>query len=344
MLILKGDDIVTSISIVVPVYNVEVYLDRCIKSILSQTHPDLEIILVNDGSTDSSGEICEYYSKIDKRIIVIHKENGGQSSARNTGIDIARGDYIGFVDSDDYVHQTMYKILFDLAINNDSDIVMCDYYELDEIEAEKQKMNDKNLQVDLVKNTTIEHLSNLQALNLLNDTNRGTYAIACNKLFKRHLFNNLRFIEGRIYEDVFLAHRILYRCRKLTYIDLRLYYYIQRQGSTVNSPFTTRKFDKLYAMKDRADFFRKIKEYELNEKAIKHYIDVFFWNYFKAKQELTGVERDLRFLKRTIDKSVFLIITNKLISWKHKVMILLFVFSPSFYELCNKALKITNVR
>ena len=105
------------ISIIVPIYNVEKYLDKCIKSILNQSFEDFELILVNDGSTDSCGVICDKYKKLDGRITVIHKANGGLSSARNAGIDIARGEYIGFVDSDDYIHEKMYEILYNNAQN-----------------------------------------------------------------------------------------------------------------------------------------------------------------------------------------------------------------------------------
>ncbi len=112
------------ITIVVPVYNVEKYLDRCIRSIQAQTYKNLEIILIDDGSEDQCGEICDQYAESDERITVIHKENGGLSSARNAGIDIAAGCYIGFVDSDDYIHPDMYGILYDSMKRNDADIAV----------------------------------------------------------------------------------------------------------------------------------------------------------------------------------------------------------------------------
>lgn len=125
------------ISIIVPIYNVEKYIEKCIQSILNQTFSDFELILVNDGSTDSCGEICDKYKKLDDRIIVIHKVNGGLSSARNAGIDIARGEYIGFIDSDDYIHEKMYEILYNNAITYNSDIVICKK----EMFMKKRKMN-----------------------------------------------------------------------------------------------------------------------------------------------------------------------------------------------------------
>ena len=120
------------ISIIVPVYNVESYLERCIESILNQSFKEFELILVNDGSTDSCKDICNEYKTKDKRIKVIHKENGGLSSARNAGLDIARGKYIGFVDSDDFINKDMYKTLFNTIQDNNSDMIICDYYKVNE--------------------------------------------------------------------------------------------------------------------------------------------------------------------------------------------------------------------
>lgn len=125
------------LSIIVPIYNVEKYLPRCIESILNQTFREFELILINDGSTDNCKEICEKYKKIDSRIIVVNKKNGGVSSARNFGIDISRGEYIGFVDPDDFIDANMYEILFNTANSYNSDMVICDYYKVSEYDIKK---------------------------------------------------------------------------------------------------------------------------------------------------------------------------------------------------------------
>ena len=117
----------SKISIIVPVYNVESYLSNCIDSILNQTFKDFELILVNDGSTDKSLEICKHYKNMDDRIFIIDKKNGGLSSARNAGLDIIKGEYIGFVDSDDYIHPQMYELLYKQIIENEADISMCEF-------------------------------------------------------------------------------------------------------------------------------------------------------------------------------------------------------------------------
>ena len=184
-----------AISIIVPVYNVEKYLNRCFDSILNQTFTDFELILVDDGSTDNSGIICYEYKTKDNRIKVIHKENGGLSSARNAGLDIARGKYIGFVDSDDFINKDMYKILFDTIQANNSDMVICDYYKVNEDDINKFR----NLKCNC-ENIKIKNLNNLESIDNLFLTGEK-FIYAWNKLYKRELFNDLRYEKGRIYEN-----------------------------------------------------------------------------------------------------------------------------------------------
>lgn len=147
------------ISIIIPIYNVEKYLNKCIDSILNQTYSDLEIILVDDGSTDKSSEICEYYKEIDNRIRVIHKKNGGLSEARNVGIDIAKGEYIAFLDSDDWADENLYKRLYQLSQKYSSDISMCSFKW---VQNEKEVLN--KIDEEIV-------YSNLEALNKIYDKN-----------------------------------------------------------------------------------------------------------------------------------------------------------------------------
>ena len=239
------------LSIIVPIYNVEKYLPRCIESILNQTFREFELILINDCSTDNCKEICEKYKKIDSRIIVVNKKNGGVSSARNFGIDISRGEYIGFVDPDDFIDANMYEILFNTANSYNSDMVICDYYKVSEYDIKKYEeiqLNNKGI--------IVENINNIDAIERILTVGEK-FIFAWNKIYKRRLFENLRYNEGMIYEDEFLAHRILYRCNKVSIIEAKIYYYVQRKGSLINSPFTVRRFDKVYAIKDRVDFLRE---------------------------------------------------------------------------------------
>ncbi|MCR2822025.1 glycosyltransferase family 2 protein [Lederbergia panacisoli] len=313
------------ISIIVPVYNVQSYLPRCINSILDQTFSDFELLLINDGSTDNSGNICDEYSKKDSRIIVIHKENGGVSSARNVGIDAAKGEYLAFIDSDDFIHQKMYEILYQIASNYSSDVVVCDFL----------KVQNENVSLHNA-GYNIKHFTNIQALNELytnNYKNAQKWVFLWNKLYKRNLFNDVKFPDGKIYEDELVAHKILYSCQILTYIDMPFYYYLQRSGSYIGSKFSRKKFDRIYALIDRVNYFKMINQQSLHDKALKHFIDVFFWYYAKAKFELHGINKDLKNLKRILNQNLINILKNPLIGWKQKVFITLFVINPSIYQI-----------
>ena len=184
------------ISVVIPVYNVEEYISRCISSILEQTYRNLQIILVDDGSTDKSGEICGEYAKVDRRVTVIHQTNGGLSSARNTGIDKATGEYITFVDSDDFVSKEMVAYLFALAKNNDCDIAISTH---NIIRGEKVwKSYNLSGDVKMTPKRCIEKL--------LYDDGVDTSAWA--KLYKLKLFNGVRYPVGKLYEDIATTYKI----------------------------------------------------------------------------------------------------------------------------------------
>nr|OTO70154.1 hypothetical protein A5866_002374 [Enterococcus sp. 12C11_DIV0727] len=178
-------------------------MHKCVDSILSQTFSDIEVILVDDGSTDKSGEICDQYVVKDQRIRVIHKKNGGLSSARNIGLDIAVGRYIGFVDSDDYIANDMYEILYDQLIESNADLScvgMIDVYE--------------NRTSELKQNKIIELVDQKQAIKLVVD-GKDIFAYAVNKLYKRDLFNDIRYPEGKIVEDAFIIIDLLLLCERI---------------------------------------------------------------------------------------------------------------------------------
>lgn len=312
------------ISIIVPVYKVEAYLHKCIDSILAQTFTDFELILVDDGSPDSCGKICDDYSRVDNRIKVIHKKNGGVSSARNAGLDIVKGTYVGFVDSDDFINNRMYEELYTHALLFSSDIVVCNYV-----------MVDQNQKDAIDKKPVIEevnHYTNIEALYNLYHKKR-TYVYLWNKLFKRTLFTNNKFLEGRLYQDEAIAHFLLFEANQVTHISTPLYYYIQRTGSAIHSKYSIKRFDKVYAHSERIDFFKKIGHTQLFNKALKVYLDFFIWNYFLANSELRNIKDDLNILKGTFNKHFIHLLNNPLISLKQKVTLVLFRINPSIYKL-----------
>lgn len=221
------------ISVIVPVYKVEPYLSRCLDSIINQTYRNLEIILVDDGSPDRCGEICDEYARQDSRIRVIHKSNGGLSDARNHGIDVATGDYIAFVDSDDYIATDMYeKMLARLEFDN-SDMVVCNYYRFDEgsVPPEHGYINlpDRVLSKD-------------EAFHFYQEIG-GDYVSACTKLYKRDIFSTLRYPCGKKYEDTFVIHEVLHRCTRISHMSDPFYFYVMRQGSILHSTFGLKDLD-----------------------------------------------------------------------------------------------------
>ncbi len=209
------------ISVIVPVYNVEAYLDRCVKSIVMQTHHNLEIILVDDGSLDRSGQLCDKWADMDNRIHVIHKENGGLSSARNSGLDVATGDYIGFVDSDDYIAPDMYEKLFNSVLGKGKfvvgNIMAC-------------RVDDNDVQtpssVPHCEDTIISKEEYLSELLM----HKGD-ASSCTKLFSAEILSNIRFVEGKCNEDLLFAIDIMERLEYISFVGAIGYYYFIRSGS-----------------------------------------------------------------------------------------------------------------
>ena len=203
------------ISVIVPVYNTEKYLHRCVDSIINQTYQNLEIILVDDGSTDSSGCICDEYAKKDERIKVIHKENAGQGVARNIALEYASGEYVGFVDSDDWIDPRMYQTLYTYAVKDQSDIVVCGRY-LYWDDREKQPM------FHLANPVVYSGREALVRL-LIYD---GIDSALCDKLCKKSLFKNICFpLERYICEDVDVVYKLLERAKQITHCGEGLYYY-----------------------------------------------------------------------------------------------------------------------
>ena len=223
------------LSIIVPIYNVEQYVDRCIQSILNQTYQNLEIILVDDGATDCSGVIADSYAAKDKRIKVFHKENGGLSDARNYGLEHVTGDYILFVDSDDFIVNIMCERLITVANNNNADIVSCNYY----IYRGDDDISIHTMSVQYDKRT----FTGMDMLRYyLLKTEPFDLNVVWNKIFKLDLFNGVvpvRFPKGRVQEDNFTIFMLFLNANSIVTVNEPLYYYVQRAGS-IMATFTRR--------------------------------------------------------------------------------------------------------
>lgn len=220
------------ISVIVPVYNVSKYLRKCIDSILSQTYTNLEIILINDGSTDNCHEICDYYAGMDKRIKVIHKKNGGLSSARNCGLQIATGEYIGFVDSDDYINPSMYELLYCNLISSSADLSMCGYYHT---YTDNEISNSNKINKIIVTDAK-------GALEILLKGKLSTI-MAWNKLYKKDIFESLVFPVGKTMEDAFIIVEIISFCKKVVVDTSPQYHYVHRSNSITSTPYDKSTID-----------------------------------------------------------------------------------------------------
>lgn len=236
------------ISVIVPVYKVEPYLEKCVNSIRNQTYHNLEILLVDDGSPDRCGEMCDEYAKLDPRIRVIHKENGGLSDARNAALDVIKGEYVGFVDSDDWIEREMYEHLYNLIIHTNSGIAACGVA-LDAIDGSVTYFNDK-----YPEEGEFVEFSLTEALRELTRANKITNSM-CDKLFHRSVFSTIRMTVGIKYEDFQIMPSCLEQVQTVAYSPLPMYHYVQRLGSTTKSSCSVSRFT----------------EVELSRVRVKHY-------------------------------------------------------------------------
>ena len=232
------------ISVIVPVYKVEDYLDRCIESIVNQTYTNLEIILVDDGSPDNCPTLCDEWANKDDRIKVIHKENGGLSDARNAGLAIATGEHIAFVDSDDWIDINYISYLFDALVKNNADIAVCNYCET----------YDDNIKTTS-NNYRIQTFDNYETMKNQSESNYFK-AVVWNKLYKKSLLVPNSFKVGKYHEDEFFTYKILAKSAKVVHIDSELYFYYQRNGSIINS-YSIKHLDALEAYVERIIFLEK---------------------------------------------------------------------------------------
>ncbi|MDE7322598.1 MAG: glycosyltransferase [Lachnospiraceae bacterium] len=223
------------ISVIVPVYNVEKYLARCVESILAQTYRNLEVILVDDGSTDNSGEACDAYAGKDVRVKTVHKSNGGLSDARNAGLQIAQGEYYAFVDSDDWVTTDYVAQLYNFLHQNHAQIAVCGY----------RKVYGKEENSHNGAGTSFSVYDSREGLfHLLYQ--RGMISSAWGRLFKAELFHDICFPKGKLHEDVAVMYRLFDKADKIVCTDAEKYFYFQRGDSIVNRAFDRRRLDYIY--------------------------------------------------------------------------------------------------
>ena len=305
------------ISIIVPVYNVESYLRKCINSILNQTIENIEIILVNDGSKDRSGYICDEYKKKDGRIVVIHKENGGLSSARNAGLEIATGELIGFIDSDDWIEPDYYQILQDGIIKYNAEISVMHLMDVTQYEKIEFKTKRKE---EWVKFTRVNAMESFFANDFIGYS-------ACNKLYRSSLFKGIRYPEGMLMEDKATTYKLIYKTNLVVVNSSRKYHYYLRTGSIMQSKFNRKKFDSLEIHKEQIEFVDRYYPEFYGLIRARYAYEAFrllLMMIRSSYSEKADLERCLKIIK----DNVSYVIKEKRIGVHHKIYVLLFYLFP----------------
>lgn len=261
-------ELVNKISVIVPVYNVEKYLAECLESIVNQTYKNLEIILVNDGSTDSCAQVCNEYALKDHRIKVINQKNGGLSAARNTGLQIVTGDFISFIDSDDLIAADFYQKLLQISIENKADIVECDFSKFETpAEIERTVMPFRE---------SFELFKTEKALELL--MREYLKQVVWNKIYRKEIIQDFQFPVGKINEDEYWTYKVLGNSKKIAKIPDVLYFYRQQGSSIMGREYSVKRLDGLNALEERIKYM-KINYPNLENLAIKIFSFGSIWHY-----------------------------------------------------------------
>lgn len=310
------------ISIVIPVYNVSQYIDKCMEGVINQTYKDIEIILINDGSTDNSGEICDRWGKRDNRIQVIHKKNGGLSSARNCGIDCAKGEYIMFIDSDDIISVNLCERLANLLIEQDANISICEVLHI---------FDNTDIKFDF---EDIRHTYNSVEAICEMWYQRSFLPSAWGKLYKRSLFNNVRFTEGILFEDIDIMHELFYQCDKIAYTRMKMYGYVHRENS-----ITTKKYSKrdsiILEISEKLLKFSSNKEKSLNDAAKAYSVAAGLRVYLNAPNTME-FKADIHIAKNILTRYGKEVLHNPKARKKTKYALVLYFYFRPFMNLIYK--------
>ncbi|MBQ3930838.1 MAG: glycosyltransferase family 2 protein [Firmicutes bacterium] len=308
------------VSIIVPVYEVEEYLDKCVQSLLSQSMRDIEIILVDDGSPDGCGRMCDGYADADPRVRVIHKKNGGLSDARNHGIDAAQADLIAFIDSDDYVDEDMIETLYNALVKEDADVSVCGFY---------QHYTEKvTVTEDRIGYCTADTYDAVR----LELTEVPVSAV--NKIYKKELFDEVRFPVGKLYEDAHTTVPVIMRAKKVVYDLKPKYHYIHRENSITTKRYRPAVKSLIEANKNNMELV--VAAYPHLRKAAEYrYLWSYYWvlEYMLQSDTLSEADRKekkemMRFLKRNTFRVVF----NPYFRKARKIAALVLMFSSRAYE------------
>lgn len=318
------------VSVIVPIYKVEKYLKKCVDSILDQTYTNLEIILVDDGSPDNCPKFCDEYAKQDDRIKVIHKENGGLSDARNAGMKIATGEYVSFIDSDDYISCDFIETLYYTIKAENSDIVECDIV----------RFEDGTTPVIEKENCDINSFSTEKGLSMLMAESKF-HQYVWNKLYKSDIAFKIPFAKGKLNEDEFWTYQIFGQAERVTKINKPMYFYLQRSGSIMGEGFNLRRLDALEAKAERqkyieANFPNLEKQAKTDLFATCIFMCQSAMKFLKGKEKKQAKNVIKKYVdKNRLDKEDLTLISEKSRMW--------FKFANKCFYLCCKIRSITGV-
>lgn len=305
------------ISVIVPIYKVEPYLDRCVKSIVSQTYDNLEIILVDDGSPDGCPAMCDEWAQKDSRIKVIHKTNGGLSDARNAGLAAASGELIGFIDSDDWIEPDFFTALYGAMAQTGAEIAEC----AAAFVAEDGKT------IKIRKEAPLAALDRIEALRrlVLED---GVYQTVWNKLYRREVIRGSSFAVGKYNEDDFWTYQVFDQIHKLAIIETPLYNYLQRNTSIIGAGYSLRRLDGLEARFQRMEYLQKYEE--LADLTRQQFLLDCMWHYQSAQRQLTGNDRQkaLSTVLNYLRKTPLLSLEQTTLTGKYRLWLKLFLLKP----------------
>lgn len=310
MMLWGGKTMAEKISVIVPIYMVEEFLDECVQSIVSQSYTNLEIILVDDGSPDKCPEMCDAWAKRDSRIKVIHKVNGGLSDARNVGIDVATGEYIAFVDSDDWIRPDMYEKMLNAIKLENADICACNIKSCYDDHEECWGCNDY----------TVGNAEQILSM-LYSDT---SYPVsAWNKLYRRSCWDKLRFPVGKICEDAFTTYLLVHNAKKIVQLPTAFYCYRIRPQSIMTSAFTAKRMDEEEAWRLNYEF---VSEYypRQRKKAFDFYlqkVNILIHAMPEEQKERYGKEYD--YLQEIMKKNLIYVLLKSNLNWKYRIKFLI---------------------
>lgn len=310
------------VSVIIPIYNVEAYLRECIDSVVNQTYPNLEIILVDDGSPDNCGAICDEYAQADPRIKVVHQPNLGVAAARNTGLDQVTGEFVSFIDSDDFIASNMIEIMVSRLIQDNADMVICDValcYDHSNIWSCDSPLTDRTF-------TLAEFVEEYLA---------WQYIIPCNKLYRRTLFRGVRYPVGCIHEDNATIHRILGECSTIATIPDKLYFYRQRRGSITHSGLSIKHADSLTAFADQVCYASEKGWHKMAGKTASDYVNKFFELYFhfpKTQENQLYFDR----MDASLKKALPYLLRSSKVSLRHKIYLSIIRISPRLFILLQR--------